>query len=194
MNRRLLRIAVLMLAAAPVHVQLAQAQVLDTASQRVDLAGRAQAACVIAQPTVSQSVNASYSTTGVNSGQITISQLVDSLNATSLESRLQLDLPVTCNSSHRVVVRSANGGLVRTGASGNSAGSGVFVEAMNYNLGVDWNGTSRSLSSSQGLTSIDSAEPAKGDLTLNFSTSAGNGPLVAGQYTDSIVVEFTPAN
>lgn len=189
MTRSLVLIALTALAATS-----AQAQVVDTASQRFDLAGRAQAACVIAQPTVSQSVNASYSATGVNSGQITISQLVDSLNATSLESRLQLDLPVTCNSSHRVVVRSANGGLVRTGARGNSAGRGGFVEAMDYNLGVDWHGTSRSLPSSQGLTSIDSAEPAKGDLTLNFSTSAGNGPLVAGQYTDSIVVEFTPAN
>lgn len=189
MTRRSLQIALLVMVAAPAHAQL-----VDTATQRIDVAGRAQPACVIAQPTVGQSVNASYSATGATSGQITIAQLVDSQNATSLESRLQLDLPVTCNSSHKVVVRSANGGLVRTGARGNSDSRSGFAEAMGYNLGVDWNGTSRSLPSAQGLTTIDSAEPAKGDLTLNFSTSAGNGPLVAGQYTDSIVVEFTPAN
>ncbi len=182
-------IAVLALAAIP-----AQAQSLDSASRRVDLAGTAPAACVISQATASRAVNASYSPTGTNSGQIAIAQLVDSQNARSLESSIQLALPVTCNSSHHVIVRSSNGALVRTGATSTALNPNGFSEAMNYQLGIDWHGSALTMASSQGTTSIDTTEPAKGDLTLNFSTSAGNGPLVAGQYTDSIVVEFIPAN
>ncbi|MEN9719118.1 MAG: hypothetical protein RIQ99_1996 [Pseudomonadota bacterium] len=191
MQRRNALIIALLIAAPPV-----QAQVLDTATRRIDLAGTAPAACVIAQPTASQTVNASYAATGTTSGQITIAQLVDSQNATSLESAIRLDLPVTCNSSHRVTVRSANGALVRTGAAAATTAllPGGFAEAVNYQLGVNWAGATRSFGSDARQTAIDTPQPAKGELTLNFSTAAGSGPLVAGQYTDSIVVELIPAN
>lgn len=189
LRRALFALPLAVIAAAPVH-----AQSLDTATRNVDLAGNAPAACVIAQPTASQTVNASFSATGATSGQITITQLADSENAMSLESAIRIDLPVTCNSSHHVTVRSSNGRLQRTGGGNAAQTTAGFIDVMNYQLAVDWDGATRSMSSSEGTRSIETPHAAKGDLTLNFSTAAGSGPLVAGQYTDAIVVEFVAAN
>ena len=189
MYGRTVLFALLALSAAPVR-----AQTLDRADRRINLAGTAPAACVIAQPSPSRTLRATYSAAGTGSGQITINQLVDSQTATSLESAVQLELPVTCNSAHQVSVRSANGAMVRTGGAASPAPSAAFSEALDYQLAVDWNGNVNSISSNQGPILMESTQPAKGYLLLNFSTSAGKGPFVAGQYTDAIIVEFIPSN
>lgn len=184
---------ILILASAVGMAGPAFAQVVDTATQRIDLAGHAASACVISQPAVSNQQNASYSPNGPAGGQITISQLVDSQSATSLPSSIQLNLPVVCNSSHQVVIRSTNGALVRAGAQSANAGRG-FSQSLTYQLGVDWNGETVDLASGQQSAAIGAANPAKGDLTIRFATAGGGGPLVAGQYTDAITVELVPAN
>ncbi len=183
----------LLIAAALALPAGAQAQELTRATQRLEMAGVAPVACVISQPTVSNQSNASYSATGTSSGQVSITELVDGQNATSRPSSIELSLPVVCNASHRVRISSANGGLMRAGGSP-SARPGGFQEFLSYRVGIDWAGKSTELLTSRLSTDIDSNQPGKGEMVIRIATPAGGGPLVAGQYSDSIVVEVQPAN
>lgn len=171
----------------------AQAQDTNRASQRLELAAVAPVACVISQPTVGNQTNASFSATSSASGQVSITQFVDPQNATALPSSIELNLPVVCNSSHSVRVTSSNRGLLRDGA-GSAAQPGGFAEFLAYQVGIDWSGQSVELQTGNGNASINASQPGKGDVTIRIATPAGGGPLVAGQYTDSIVVEVQPAN
>lgn len=169
----------------------AQAQDLTHATQRLELAATAPVACVINAPSVANQSNASYSATGASSGQVNITELVDADSATSRASSIELNLPVVCNASHRVMVRSTNGGLVRAGATGRS---GAFQESLTYTVDIDWSGQTLQLLTSRTDANLDVAHPGKGDMLIRIATPAGGGPLVAGQYSDSIVVEVQPAS
>ena len=171
----------------------ATAQVTDTASQRLELLGNAPAACVISTASAANGSNASFTATGASSARVNITQLVDSQNATSLASSIELSVPVICNASHRVVVRSTNGGLARAG--GNQRGTGgAFSEFLTYRFGLGWAGQVLDRGSDTGEVTLDAGQAAKGDVRLRIVTPAGSGPLVAGQYNDSIVIEFQAAN
>jgi hypothetical protein len=183
--------AVLLLAAALVAFP-AQAQQVDTASNRLELLGDAPAACVLNTPSAGNGSNASFTSTSATSARINITQLVDSTNANSLPSSIELNLPVVCNSAHRVIVRSTNGGLSRLG--GNQRGSGPFSEFLAYSFGIGWAGQQIDRGSDTGQVVLDATQPAKGEVRLRIATPAGSGPLVAGQYNDAIVIEFQAAN
>jgi Spore Coat Protein U domain len=183
----------LLIAAAMALPGAAQAQELNRGSQRLEMAAIAPVACVISQPTVANQSNASFTATGTSSGQVNITQLVDSASAAPRASSIELSLPVVCNASHRIIVRSANGGLLRTGASGRGNG-GAFAEYLSYQVGVDWSGQSVQLDTKNNNANIYASQPGKGALTIRIATPAGGTPLVAGQYSDSIVLEVQPAN
>ena len=104
---------------------------------------------------------------------------------------VELSLPVVCNASHRVELRSANGGLQRAGATGRG---GAFREFLAYQVGLNWAGQSVQLDTANRSANINASQPGKGDMVIRIATPAGGGPLVAGQYSDSIVVEVQPAN
>lgn len=169
----------------------AQAQELDRASQRLEVAAVAPVGCVINPPSVTSQSNASYVANGPANGQVNITQLVDAEDATSRASSIELNLPVVCNASHRVMVRSSNGGLQRAGATGRG---GMFQEFLAYTVGIDWSGQTIELQTSRSSANLDVAQPGKGDMVIRIATPAGSGPLVAGQYNDSIVVEVQPTN
>ncbi len=172
---------------------VAQAQELDRGNQRLELAGNAPVACVISSPSVGTQANASFISTSASSGQINITEFVDPVNATSRASSIQLNLPMICNASHSVRVSSANGGLLRAGAASRVA-TGGFSEFLAYNVGVDWAGRSVDLLTTNNTANIAAADPGRGEMTIRIVTPAGTGPLIAGQYSDSIVVEVQPAS
>lgn len=169
----------------------AQAQELTRSSQRLELAAEAPVACVISQPTVGNQSNASFATTGASSGQVNITQLVDAQSAQPRASSIELSLPVVCNASHQVRVTSANGGLRRAGA---TAAGGGFQQFLAYSVGIDWSGQTVDFNTSNTNATLDASRPAKGTMIIRIATPAGGAPLVAGQYSDSIVVEVQPAN
>lgn len=186
----LVSLLALCLVAAP-----AAAQTTETGGQMLELAGESRPACVFNTPTAVNPTNAVFNVTGASSAQVTITQLVDNLNAQSLASSIELNLPVICNASHRVLVRSANGGLLRAGAApGASASDGGFAEFLAYDVALNWSGQRLQQSSRTGETALDSSQPAAGDMQIRIATPGGTGPLVAGQYNDSIVIEFQVAN
>lgn len=181
----------LLFAAAAVFPTAAQAQELDRTSQRLELAAIAPVACVISAPRVGNQANASFSETGSASGQINITEFVDPQSAQPRASSIVLNVPVLCNTSHRVRVTSANGGLLRTGATGRG---GAFSEFVGYTIGIDWLGQSVEFATTSNNASINASQPGRGEAIIRVATPAGGAPLVAGQYRDTIVVEVEPSN
>ncbi|HET9630055.1 MAG TPA: hypothetical protein VFP14_11290 [Novosphingobium sp.] len=176
------------LAAAP-----ASAQAISEASRRIVISGDAPSACVIASPTAEQGTNASFSSQSAAAGQITITQLVDPVSSTPLGSALAIDLPVICNTAHVLTVRSSNGALTRPGAAAGPA-SGGFSATLPYRVSVDWGGQSLSRQSDAGTAQIALASAMQGTARVAFATTPGGAPLVAGQYTDALIVELAPTN
>lgn len=189
--RMLLGIAAI--AAAPIAVH---AQTLNESGQELEFVGQAPPACVLRAPTATAGVNANFDPTGPASGELRIVQMVSPDTAEPLPTSITLALPVICNASHRIELRSQNGGLLRDrgNARNRQSGSG-FGEFLTYQVGLDWAGQQRSASSEEATTlAIDAPRGAAGDATLTFSLPGGGGPLVAGRYSDAIVIEFQAAN
>lgn len=172
----------------------AQAQELDRASQQVVMRGDAPVACVANSARAGNASNAVWQDQGPNGGQVVITSLVDETTAAARPSAIQLSLPVVCNSSHRITLRSANGGLLRQGAMGNRNRPGGFSEFQAYDVAMQWQQQVVRLGGGTATASLAFAQPAKGDLVVDISVPRGTTPLVAGTYSDAVVVEIRPAN
>lgn len=172
----------------------AAAQDVQASSQQLQVLGTAAPACVLGTPAAGGATNASFTVTGASSAEIAITQLVDPQSARSLASAIELSLPVTCNASNSVTLRTTNGGLRRAGSAAPTAAPGGFSEVLGYRVGLVWAGQSIDQASDAGGAAIASANPGRGNVIVRVSTAAGSGPLVAGRYADSIVIEFRAAN
>lgn len=182
------------IAAVPIAVPAAAQTAATTSTQRLELIGTAPAACTISAARVGSAVNAAYVSTGASTGRIDITQFVDLQTAQARPSSIELSLPVICNGAHHVAVRSRNGGLSRGGGAINQRGATGFAEYLDYDLGVRWAGQTQGRTSAQGGIDIASDQPGSGDFVIRVSTTDRGSPLVAGQYSDAIVIEFQPAN
>lgn len=185
-SRYALPLCAALLVAAP-----AKAQDPSRPSQALYINGTAPAACVVRGPSASGAVNAVFSQTDASQGQITISQFVDPQSALPVASDIRINLPVTCNASHRVRIVSSQGGLLRGG--GTRAGQNGFAEFVPYRIGIDWAGYRFDQASDAGAITVDASNGAVGELSLHVNTPGGGNPLVAGQYDDSIIIQFEPA-
>lgn len=169
------------------------AQDTTHATQRLEFHGDAPAGCVANAARASKQNGTIYQDNGPTGGVVTFPNLVDESTATARASSIQLAVPVVCNTSHLITVRSYNGALIRQGAGGaNSAGG--FSESQGYDVGLQWQDLTAQLSPSNTNTSIAYGQPAKGDLTIDIAVPRGTQPLVAGTYTDAVVVEIRPTN
>lgn len=169
----------------------ASAQDGPTARNDIEIAAEAPGACLIAAGPTASGQNASF-TSGANGGQMRILQLVDPLTAEVTPADISLALPVICNASHSVVVRTTRGGLTRDGVAAPAAPG--FRNQVPYQLAVGWAGaTSSQTSASPGIV-IDQPGAAAGDLQLNISIPEGGAPLVAGAYSDQVVIELRVAS
>lgn len=167
------------------------AQEINTSDQRLEMIGEAPAACVLGQPSVRNAVNANFALNDAASGTIGIAEFVNMMTAETVASSIDLEFPVTCNAAHNVTLRSTNGGMLRSGAVAQVARAGTgFREFVAYDLGLAWAGQQLEIVSEANGAQIDAGKPAKGDLVLRVATPAGAGPLVAGQYSDAIIIEF----
>jgi hypothetical protein len=172
---------------------VAQAQDSTFAPSRLEFAGVAPSACLIRSPSGQNGVNAVFDPSGGSSGRVRITELVDPSTALPKAASMNLLLPVICTGPHRVTMRTANGGLRRDGAAVQE--SGGFNSMLPYSMDLAW-GRSRSSAGSDSGNSLvlDAAEARAGLLSLQIALRSGNQPLVAGSYTDQIIVEFQAAN
>lgn len=172
----------------------AQAQVANSASQRLEMQGDAPVGCVANAARASNLRNATYQDNGPTGGVVMFPNLVDETTAATRESSIELAVPVVCNTSHLITVRSYNGGLVRLGANAARSGSGGFSEVQTYGVALQWQQQTVQLGGQAATAAISYNQPAKGDLIVDIAVPRGTNPLVAGTYTDAVVVEIRPAN
>jgi hypothetical protein len=172
----------------------AAAQTPTVGSGVIHLVGQAPGACVIHGPSDAvTAANASYAPSGVGAGQIRITQMVDEPNAIGRAATIDLALGVICNSPHRLVVRSLNGGLLREGAAAGAAGQNGFAEFVPYRVTAGWMGSEVSgASDAGGGLALDGAAGAIGQLSVAIAIPGGER-LLAGTYRDWMVVEFRAA-
>lgn len=181
-------VALSALAAVP-----AQAQELNRGTQRLELSGNADPACVAGSGRPLRQDNATWQDGGTGGGSVVIPVLVDQTTATTRGSTIELALPLTCNSSHTITVRSYNGGLLRDGASGRNAAGG-FSEFQSYGVSMTWQTQSSQLGGPSGTAVLATSQAAKGDLIVDIVVPRGTRPLVAGTYRDAVVIEIRPSN
>jgi len=172
---------------------IAGAQVQEPSLGRVEIAGTAPSACVVGAPIAGPGANASYEA-GPNGGSIRISQLVDPATAQGVAAGMNLVIPVICNGAHRLMVRSINRGLALDGNPGQPNG-GTFASFVPYRVESDWGGQASGFLSNEPGTLEGFFHAARaGQMSLSISVPPGGQPLIAGTYSDEIVLEFQAAN
>jgi len=166
------------------------AQIVEPSQGRVEIVGTSRPACVIGAASSMAGNNMTFTPLSNVSGQVRITDFVDS-NAVSRGASIDVILPVICNSAHRVVVRSGNGGLRRVGA---PVRPGPFAEFLPYRVNTAWGAQQAGFTSDQGTLIINTGEARAGQVALSIAVARGGPPLVAGLYSDQIVVELQAAN
>ncbi|MBB4098700.1 hypothetical protein [Sphingomonas kyeonggiensis] len=159
----------------------------------LDIIGEAPAACLMKSPAGASGNNASFDPVSAGTGRIRIDQLASLTDATPLAAAIRVELPVICNAPHRIILRSGNGGLRREGPA--VASVAPFRQLLPYRLGIRWGADQTDRSTDDGAPIvIDAGGPRSGDLAVLFTLTSGGAPLVAGNYTDEIVLEVQVAD
>lgn len=188
----MMRLPYFMFAAGLFGALPAAAQIVDTARARLEIAGQAPAACVIQNARASGGINASYAATGASAGEIRITDLVDPQTAQPRQAEITVTLPIVCNAAHRLTLMTTNGGLLRDGGNArNRQSSNSFGELVGYSLNAGW--ASRTLALDTNIASAVSVsvpDGTAGDLSFLLSVPPGGGPLVAGRYADTVIIEL----
>jgi hypothetical protein len=171
---------------------LAAAQTQNTGLGRLDISGEAPSACLIASAPTTGGTNAAFVTASQSSAEVRIPNMIDLANGQAQASAINLALPIICNTSQHVVVHTAKGGLGREGTPAPAPGSRELVP---YNITASWAGTTVTGSSQapQPL-SINASGGAAGSLSININVPAGGAPLVAGAYSDELIIELQVAS
>jgi hypothetical protein len=193
MSRPMLFLTGGLMAAAACGVTTASAQaVVDRVTQQARLGGVAPAVCRIDATNPVSLANATYVSQSQSSGEIRVSRLVDPLTSVPEPLQVSLAISAVCNHSHRLLVRSLEGGLVRNGG----PAAGTFASRISYTVAARWAGAEDSTSITTPASGIDIAvaDGSVGTIELDISSDGGGIPLAAGQYRDLIVVEFVSAS
>lgn len=188
MRARLLFAAFLSALATPA---LAQDGAVGRAS--LDMVGYAPSACLISGAPRGTGANAVLDAVGARQADIRIVELVDPTTGQARAASISLALPVICNVNHQVIVRTQNGGLARDDRSGGGQAAPGFREAVPYGVTARWAGV---VAGGQSGAPFELIAPgaAAGDLAIDIDIPAGGVPLVAGAYSDQLVVELRVAS
>ena len=169
------------------------AQTPQTGQGRLEIVGEAPGACVVRGPESATATNASYTPTGPSAGQLRITEMVSVPQSLSRGATADLALTVVCNSPHRLVLRSENGGMLRSGGRA-GATSGPFAEFLPYEFRANWLGRdASSASNGPGPLVMQSNQGGAGQLSLGVVLPEGIR-LAGGDYRDSVILEFRAAD
>jgi hypothetical protein len=164
----------------------------DVAGGRLDIVGEAPQGCILSPPTETAISNAAL-VAGPTAGQVRLTQFVDPQTAVPNAATIGLDFSVVCNAAHHLTVRTLQGGLVL--ASPAPAPGPGLRNSVPYQVSVAWAGQ-QAMGSSDTMVPVDiaTANGAAGVLSITIAVPGGGDPLVAGTYSDSLVVELLPTN
>jgi len=164
-----------------------------TPQGRLDIVGEAPNACVISSAGSAAGANAVFRSLAAGAAEIRITEIIDPQTSTARPSSINVLLPIICNSAHRLVLSSGNGGLLRDGGS-TQPGPGGFREFVPYQVSAVWSGQSVTSASDQGPVVINVLDGAAGDASVTIDVPGGGAPLVAGGYSDAVVIELRVEN
>lgn len=162
----------------------AQAQTETSAVNELAFKGAVQPGCITAIPASTSSQNATVSELAAGSANILVTRLVGD-DGTPLGAQIVLTLPAACNQAHTLNLSSLYGGL-RTGTG--AAGSTAFRALLPYTVLVSWAGQTQTLVSDAGAVSQPINDAATGPLSVTIQIPAGGSPMVAGSYSDQLVL------
>lgn len=165
----------------------AQAQVATTPQVQMAFNGQVDAGCVTASPSASAAQNATAKGLVTGSANVMITRLVGE-DGVPLGAQIVLTMPSTCNQAHTLNLNSLNGGL--SNSSGAGAEGGPFRALLPYTVVVDWAGQSRTFDSSVGSLTQPVSDAATGPVTVTIQIPSGGAPMVAGSYSDQLVLEL----
>lgn len=188
----MMRLVAIPMSALSLAALPAVAQTTDTGRGRLEITGHAPATCVIQTARTSDGINASFVATSASAGEIRIANLVDPITAQPRLAEIIVTLPIVCNAANRLTLTTANGGLLRDGGTGRHRQSATELgELVGYSVSAGWANRVLALNTNTGST-ISFAVPdgTAGDLSLLVRVSPGGGPLVAGRYADTVIIEL----
>lgn len=166
----------------------AQAQSV-TPAQQLAFNGVALPGCVMQTPSAPTSDNASVTSSAPGAADIIISQLVGE-DGVPVGATVILTLPASCNQAHSLTLGSQNGGLINV--DGTPVG-GPFRAILPYVVAIGWGASSETYGSGDPEVTISSGDAATGSVTVTIEIPAGGAPLVAGAYSDQLVLELAAA-
>lgn len=184
------RLSSILTATALLALTAGAAQAQSTAPARqLAFNGEAAAGCLMQTPQAPTSDNASVTSSGPGSADIVIGQLVGD-DGISVGATVILTLPAACNQAHILRLVSVNGGLINV--DGTPAG-GPFRSVLPYAVAISWGSGSDTYQSGDPATTISNGDAATGTVTVTIEIPAGGAPLVAGSYSDQLILELAAA-
>ena len=159
--------------------------------QRLSIEGAAPVACSIRVVTLGAGSAGSLqaATQGNAIVRLGTPDFVNPTTAVPTGGQVFIGVPVSCNGAHTLIVRSTNGRLtLESGA----AAAGGFRNTVDYSLTAQWAGLNQTFNTQSASTlQIPVSQANSGDALVTIDIPAGGQPLVAGIYSDLIVVEVT---
>lgn len=155
-------------------------------SQAMPVDGTVPTRCKISPPTTANLSNSSFASDGTG-GQLVLSAIVGSDGMTS-GAEATLRFAITCTGAHDLTITSG-GGLVNRTTATPVAG---FSSRADYTLTANWGATTQSATTAGSSISLDlSQDTARaGNLDIVFALPLGRGPMIAGSYTDEILIQL----
>lgn len=193
---RIFRLLCFATALAGIGAAPAFAQATD--SDTVNLSGTQAQTCTLgafSAGAVSGALNAG----NFSAGTLNLTGTMSASTAIRAAGSITLNATAMCNYGHNVSVRQTGGGLIN--ASDVAPTQGTFIRKQGYEAVVSWASLTITASSADvtaappapaAVTSTDQSisGAASGTLSLTLSVAASASPVVAGAYTDSVVVQI----
>lgn len=167
----------------------AAAQADVTARRDTVMGATVSTVCRLGGVTITDGENATFSA-GDQGGAITLSALADRNTARALPASISVTFQGVCNEPQSIRLVSSGGGLTQD--QGAQSGGG-FLNRVDYTATLGWGAGQTTLSTdgtAHGSATVLSIGARSGAVTLVISIPAGSQPLVAGNYSDVLTVEF----
>lgn len=164
----------------------ASAQEVVTQSNQLSYSGQIQPGCIMAAATSPSAQNASMSSPTPGSAEVVVTQLVGD-DGVPLGAQITLSMESACNQAHTLRVGSQNGALTTPASTG---ATGPFRDTLPYAVVVNWASADQSFNSGDGLQAQPVNDAARGPITVIIQIPAGGAPMVAGSYSDQLVLEL----
>lgn len=162
------------------------AQEVLTQANQLTYSGLVQPGCIMAVATTQSAQNAIMTSPTPGAADVVVTQLVGD-DAVPVGAQITLSMEAACNQAHILRVSSQNGSLI------NSASSGIvgpFRNSLPYSIVVTWANAPQGFESVDALQAQSVNDAARGAITVMIQIPAGGVPMVAGSYSDQLVLEL----